>query len=157
MPGKSRDYHKFMSKVDQKGPNGCWIWMGGVRNADGYGLISLSAVCSSKLTHRISFVLHRGPIFNGVCVLHRCDNPPCVNPDHLFLGKEVDNVHDMLKKGRHKTPFKKLTHCKRGHLFTEKSTYIKPDGKRNCKICAATGALNRRLTKQKEVNYGTGI
>ncbi len=152
MPGKSKDYHRFMSKVDQNGPNGCWVWTGCV-NADGYGIADLKAVCSSRLAHRISFTLLCGPILKGACVLHRCDNPPCVNPDHLFLGKDKDNVHDMLKKGRHVTPFKKSSHCKKGHLFTQTSTYNKPNGKRTCRICVNAQKRNRKYQLKKEGLY----
>lgn len=55
--------------------------------------------------HRVSYEMSYGPIRDGLWVLHRCDNPPCVRPTHLFLGTRTDNVRDMVAKGRHKTPF----------------------------------------------------
>ena len=78
--------------------DGCWEW-GGSRLATGYGQFRRS---SGKVwrTHRVSWELSRGPIPDGLCVLHDCDNPACVRPDHLFLGTLRDNAIDMGKKGR---------------------------------------------------------
>lgn len=76
----------------------CWEWMGR-RDKDGYGSFRMSP-SETDLAHRASWRLHRGPIPEGLFVLHRCDNPPCVNPEHLFLGTQADNVHDMYAKQR---------------------------------------------------------
>jgi hypothetical protein len=79
--------------------NGCMEWTLH-RMKDGYGRIK---ICGQlKLAHRLSYELSVGPIPDGICVLHRCDNPPCVNPDHLFLGTRTDNSEDMVRKGRHR-------------------------------------------------------
>lgn len=77
----------------------CWLWAGG-RDPDGYGRLSGGKKQAAIRAHRFSWVLHRGPIPSGLWVLHHCDNPPCVRPDHLFLGKAVDNNRDMQAKGR---------------------------------------------------------
>lgn len=82
-------------------PNtGCWLWLSGTNN--GYGILSLYEVYGRRtvLAHRASWEFHRGPIPEGLCVLHRCDTPPCINPAHLFLGTIADNTHDMIAKGR---------------------------------------------------------
>jgi hypothetical protein len=73
--------------------NGCLIYTGGI-NEYGYGM------CKRKLVHRTWWKLHNGPIPNGMCILHHCDNPPCCNINHLFLGTQEDNMHDMANKGR---------------------------------------------------------
>ncbi len=76
--------------------SGCWVWIGST-NQDGYGLWSAHG---EKRAHRASFVLHHGVIPKGMHVLHTCDNPGCVNPDHLRLGTHQDNMADLRKKGR---------------------------------------------------------
>lgn len=82
-------------------PNsGCWLWLGGV-NESGYGIIGLGRREQGVAkAHRVSFELHKRPLGKGECVLHTCDNPACVNPDHLRAGTLVDNARDMVAKGR---------------------------------------------------------
>lgn len=75
----------------------CWIWT--AATVCGYGCIGYGAGKIAK-AHRVSWELHNGPIPGGLCVLHHCDNPLCVNPDHLFLGTRKDNSDDMIAKGR---------------------------------------------------------
>ena len=79
-------------------PNtGCWLWSGSsVRG--GYGQIGISRKLT--LAHRVSYTEYVGLIPAGLLVLHRCDTPPCINPDHLFLGTTADNTADKIKKGR---------------------------------------------------------
>jgi hypothetical protein len=78
---------------------GCIVWTGSAVPR-GYGRLWMSEKGGKEYTHRISWILHNGPIPRGMSVLHRCDNPPCVRPDHLFLGSQADNVCDMVRKGR---------------------------------------------------------
>jgi hypothetical protein len=97
--------NRFWERVDKNGPvvraelGQCWIWTGG-KNAAGYGLV----VCEHRahLAHRMSFELTTGEKLEDLCALHKCDNPPCVRPDHLFKGSRNDNTQDMLNKGRHR-------------------------------------------------------
>lgn len=76
---------------------GCWEW-DQHRTRAGYGRVEVGR--RSKMAHRLAFS-HEAEIPEGMCVLHRCDNPPCYNPDHLFLGTNADNTLDMVTKGRH--------------------------------------------------------
>lgn len=94
---------RFWSKVDKNGPNGCWVWTGDtVRDTHRYGRIWTNQ--RSQTTHRLSWQLHFGPIPNGALVCHHCDNPPCVRPEHLFLGADLHNNRDMVRKGRARHP-----------------------------------------------------
>ncbi len=89
---------RFWRFVDKTGD--CWLWTG-TRTEDGYGRTGASEKSSSPLyAHRVSWELANGPIPDGLFVLHRCDNPPCVRPDHLFLGTTKDNADDAQAKGR---------------------------------------------------------
>lgn len=82
-----------------KGP-GCWIWTG-AKNKKGYGEIQKGRRGMGPIpTHRASWIIHFGEISDDLQVLHHCDNPSCVRPDHLFLGTAADNTADMIKKQR---------------------------------------------------------
>lgn len=93
---------EFFQYVKQGELDDCWEWQGKC-NPDGYGHYS-NPLIGERLTHRISYYLHHGKILNGLDVLHKCDNPPCVNPRHLFLGTQQDNCADMKAKNRHSVP-----------------------------------------------------
>lgn len=88
--------NEFWSRVRMV-PGGCWEYTGN-RGRNGYGHVKINR--RSALAHRIAWALVNGPIPDGLCVLHRCDNRPCCNPDHLFLGTLVDNNADRHAKGR---------------------------------------------------------
>jgi hypothetical protein len=90
---------RLLSRVDIDPETGCWLWTG-YRMPDGYGQIARPQNGGRERTHRYSWEIHNGPIPAGIHVLHRCDNPPCCNPAHLFLGTNVDNVADKVAKGR---------------------------------------------------------
>ncbi len=93
------DIERFWSKVEKSNINECWTWQAH-RNNNGYGIFSIKAIL--LLAHRTSWVIHFGEIPNGLQVCHKCDNPPCVNPNHLFLGTMRINMDDKMAKGRYK-------------------------------------------------------
>ena len=123
---------RFWSKV-AKTDDGCWLWTAGGTKA-GYGLFHPSTV--KVYAHRYSYVLANGPIPEGMVVRHDCDTPRCVNPAHLRLGTNADNVRDRVQRGR--TTRKGApsgSTCRRGHERNEANVYRRPDGKISCRVC----------------------
>jgi len=88
---------RFWTKVDKRGANDCWGWTAYL-TPQGYGGIRDSG--RTLLAHRMAWTLVYREIPDGLCVLHKCDNPPCCNPSHLFLGTQADNLTDRDRKGR---------------------------------------------------------
>lgn len=84
-------------EVDLSDPDGCWLWNRRV-GTFGYGMVSFNG--ANVGAHRLMYQLRVGPIPEGMFVCHRCDNPPCCNPEHLFLGTTEDNTSDKMTKGR---------------------------------------------------------
>jgi hypothetical protein len=125
--------------------SGCWTWSGCV-NEHGYGIIGGENSRDNVLAHRLSWMIHFGPIPDGLFVCHRCDNPPCVRPDHLFVGTNTDNIRDASAKGRMKHIPKQF--CKRGHEFTSENTYVWR-GHRQCREC---GRINYRESRRNALN-----
>lgn len=140
---------RFWSKVDQSGD--CWLWAA-YRNSRGYGMFMVSAgspLQNTKstrphLAHRIAWQLTYGTIPNGLVVCHHCDNPPCVRPDHLFLGTQSDNMVDSARKGRHARYNARKTHCTRGHKYAGDNLYIGHGGRRVCRECSREYLRKRR-------------
>lgn len=100
---------RFMSKITKMLENGCWLWTAS-RNLKGYGTFKSYDQGKVVKAHRHAYVLFIGPITNGLHVCHRCDNPSCVNPGHLFLGTNADNVADKISKNRQAKPLLGSTH-----------------------------------------------
>lgn len=90
---------RFSSKVAVDESSGCWNWTA-AKNEHGYGRYQTGVKTGVKLAHRLSFEMATGPIPPGLIACHKCDNPSCVNPTHLFLGDRDDNAKDCAKKGR---------------------------------------------------------
>lgn len=92
---------RFWERVEVADSDECWEWQGSCF-PKGYGQMWVGPKGSGTMcrTHRLSWWMHRGPIPDGLKILHHCDNPPCVNPSHLFLGTNDDNMEDMVSKGR---------------------------------------------------------
>lgn len=96
------DACRFWAKVDRRGDAECWLWTG-AKGHFGHGQLTIRPGRSVH-AHRISWEMASGPIPDGLCVLHHCDVPACVNPSHLFLGTSEENFADMRQKGRGRNP-----------------------------------------------------
>lgn len=125
-PRKKRPLsERFLAKVDRRGPDECWLWQG-THNGKGYGTVGLgSRSDGSDYAHRVAWQLTNGPIPPGKCVCHSCDNPPCCNPAHLFLGSYAENSRDMVQKGRGTTPTLSCQDNPRAKLTPEQVQWIR--------------------------------
>lgn len=94
--------------------SGCWNWTGKIKEGR-YGTIKLDRV-REAYAHRVSWMLHHGPIPDGMCVCHHCDNPACVNPAHLFIGSKPDNISDMVSKSRQRGNMQPKTRDRHGRF-----------------------------------------
>lgn len=117
------------SEMDQA--TGCRVWKAS-RNEHGYGVTAV--MTKSWLAHRLSYQEFVGPIPEGLHVLHRCDNPACIEPLHLFIGTDLDNARDRDSKGRRVSANARKTHCKHGHSFAQHG-FISSVKVRQCRIC----------------------
>lgn len=123
----------------------CWVWTGAMM-LNGYGQVGRRP--KHWMTHRYSWTISNGEIPIGLSVLHKCDNRACVRPDHLFLGTQKENVQDMIKKGRHFTPFSVKSHCVRGHDLAA-NFRVNKRGFRVCSKCP-TEIRRERVTQIKK-------
>lgn len=143
LPLSAEDEARFWSFVI-KGP-GCWAWRGTIRDRserDGRRG-SFSASCKSLIAPRVAWALTNGRDPDGM-VCHSCDNPNCVNPDHLFEGDAKINAEDMSRKGRVRNKYgQNQTHCIHGHEFTPENTRMKGKN-RICRACHRRWCNERR-------------
>jgi hypothetical protein len=136
---------RFWAKVDKRGPDECWEWQAALTRG-GYGtFVVTKSPKRMARAHRFAWELTHGEEPKGLHVCHQCDNPLCVNPAHLWLGTNQDNMRDCADKGR--AAHQGQTHCKRGHEFTPENTYggVSANGrpKRHCRACVLMSQKKR--------------
>lgn len=132
MTNYTQKLRKFISKMEVH-ESGCWIWMAS-KNKKGYGRCGLEGL--PYLAHRASYELHIGQIPAKSYVLHSSDNPSCVNPEHLYIGDQFDNMRDRRERGRAKNGNTDKTHCPKGHPYSGQNLKIvSTTGHRRCRIC----------------------
>jgi hypothetical protein len=135
---KETDFWEHVGKTD-----GCWIWTG-ARNNKGYGRYSFDG--KPWGAHRVAFALGKDTALPGlVFVCHRCDNPSCVNPGHLFLGTVQDNNKDMKAKGRARAP--KALANGRGKLSDQDIADIRASAKRQVELCRIYGVSDGHMSR----------
>ncbi len=137
------DTDAFWRQVEKA--EGCWTWKGR-KTTRGYGQVWNGKIWTGS--HRAAYEIAIGEIPAGMLICHRCDNPICVRPDHLFPGTPQDNVDDMMAKGRARLvgrPRANKTHCPNGHEFTEKNTaHWGSSGARQCRKCNSAAVMRSR-------------
>lgn len=143
----SRNIEIFRSKTLVSA--GCWIWTGR-KNDQGYGKLSIAN--RTEKAHRVSYVIHKGEIPSGLCVCHSCDNPSCVNPEHLWLGTQRENIYDCISKNRDNSSGLTAHGCK-GMTCGEMHGHHKLTGKQVIEILAASknGESNVSISRRYPV------
>lgn len=142
---------RFWAKVQKS--EGCWEWVG-ARNADNYGLIKVRQ--RNFRAHRVSYALATGKT-PELPILHSCDNPPCVRPDHLREGTQTENMQDAIDRGRLHIVggfHSKKTHCPQGHPYDEENTKVRSlktgSTGRTCKECHRQHSRKFSLQKKRQ-------
>lgn len=142
-----RQPNQYWDLVSDGAPDACWPWPGNISNR-GYGVVNMNGRKVSA--HRYAYQLATGEDPGELHVCHTCDNPVCVNPAHLWLGTNADNVRDKLDKGRGRAPnglpYRTSTHCAHGHSLTD--TNLGRGVRNPCRRCARDAAKRSRDRKK---------
>jgi hypothetical protein len=150
---------RFMEKVSPEPSTGCWLWLGSVQTT-GHALFHVGGHQGPKvMAYRFAYEAMVGPIPTGLYACHTCDVPQCVNPNHIFLGTQKDNMADCAKKGRVSRYNADKTHCRNGHAF-EGENLITKGRQRICRTCQRKasqtyyrGNRDKECARQRAIYY----
>ena len=129
------EQHEIVGRIVRLPFSGCWIWMASISWC-GHGQATFNG--KVQYVHRISYQIYIGGIPDGLNILHKCNVACCVNPEHLYLGTQSDNVRDMLANRP------AVTYCKRGHVVWGDNLYLY-QGIKRCRFCKKI-SIRRRLS-----------
>lgn len=142
---------RFWRQVNKHGPkmphmrSNCWLWKGQL-DTNKYGRFVING--KRVKANRAAYQITRGSIPDGLCALHRCDNPPCVRPSHLWAGTQAENMRDMIKKGRNSNQNYTKTHCIQGHKLSGWNLMLRESKiktiRRQCRQCAYNRIREKR-------------
>lgn len=147
---------RFWAKVDKSNPGGCWVWTAAT-SWKGYGKFSTTHK-TFEASHRLAWILTNGLIPDGLHVCHRCDNPPCCRPDHLFLGTALDNHRDMVLKGRSVSPQNIIDDDEAiavGLAYAGGETYVSIAGRYNVERKTIVATIRRLIGRSVASTDGT--
>lgn len=135
---------RFLPKIAVNPESGCWDWTAATFVGTGYGVFALTRDKSTQ-AHRWSYTWFVGPIPAGAVIDHLCRNHICVNPNHLEVVSQRENI----RRGEVGAALRSRTHCKNGHEFTEANTWINTrDGSRGCRTC---NAVRQKATRERKL------
>lgn len=135
-----RDDERLWTKIDVKGKDECWKFLGSLAHRFGYGYLRYNG--KHEGAHRAAWMSwNSSPVPEGMWVLHSCDNPACCNPHHLRVGTAKDNLADAVSRKR--LWMQQVTHCPQGHEYTEENTFYSHVNKRGCRECRKAAHAKR--------------